>query len=286
MRAWRQQLDWDVTESWRSLEPARLAGRLPGFIVKDDSSRVRGWACFLVHQQTLQVAALVADSSGATAALVRGVMTSAEAAKAETAVICLPDVAPGLDGSLRAQGFKVACYRYLAHRLSPVEAAPRPARPGRPWQSEDLGSVARLLAAAYEASSSVRAFAPHDTPDEWQEYAGALVRGPGCGRLLPHASFVVPGSTPGLIDAAVITTRLSDRTAHIAQLAVAPMARGAGLARHLLREAANGAMTSGCGRMTLLVAEDNRPAARLYDVLGFREEAAFVVGVARRPRSA
>ena len=59
-QAWAAELDWEVADTWRHLEPARAAGRLPGLAYRVPSGRIAGWCCFLVHQDTLQVAMLVA----------------------------------------------------------------------------------------------------------------------------------------------------------------------------------------------------------------------------------
>lgn len=55
-------------------------------------------------------------------------------------------------------------------------------------------------------------------------------------------------------------------------LAVAPWARGRGVARELLRAAAAQARRQGAGRMTLRVLAHNTPARRLYSTEGYQVE--------------
>jgi ribosomal protein S18 acetylase RimI-like enzyme len=280
--AWRRELEWDVRESWSGLEPARASGRLSGRVLTGNGSQRPGWACFVVHRQTLQIAILVADTVEATETLVASILASDEAARASSIAICVRAAAPGLEASLRACGMRVVRYRYLTRR---IDAATGQRPSGRPWRTGDEPRIARLLADAYRTSRSVRAFAPHDTSEEWLDYVAALTGGDGCGRLMPSASFVWPthASETSTFDAAVLTTRLSEHTAHIAQLAVAPQARRGGLAGALVESAAGNAQRLGCSRLTLLVADDNEPARLLYERLGFSESAAFVVGLRRQP---
>ncbi len=283
MAAWRTELDWDVQQSWAGLEPARAAGRLPGLVLPGEGRGARGWACYLVHRQTLQVAVLVADSEEATETLVTSVFASEEAAAATSIAICVRSAAPGLVPTLAARGMRVIRYRYLSR---PLHARDVETPDGRVWRAGDEPLVAGLLAEAYRASSSVRAFAPHDTADEWLDYVGALTSGDGCGRLIPTASWVSPGGdgrTAPRLDSTILTTRLSDQTAHVAQLAVSPASRRSGRARGLVEAAGAEARRLGCTRLTLLVADDNSPARRLYEGMGFAETASFVVGLRRQP---
>jgi ribosomal protein S18 acetylase RimI-like enzyme len=288
-RAWAAELDWDVVEAWRHLEPARAAGRLPGLAYRDPSGRLTGWCCYLVHQNTLQMAMLVAEHRDVTAALVAAVLESAEAATARSWALCVRQAAPGLKAALAGHGFRVARYRYLS--AAPGVAADVP--PGvRAWRPTDIAPAARLLARAYTHSSDVRAFAVHDTADEWRDYTEGLVTRPGCGQFVPGASFVldVPAPAAGgrranaMLDGAILTTDLGCRTAHVAQIAVDPAARGLGLGRALMTATMTAAAARGFERVTLLVADANHVAARLYETLGFRDRAVFLVGANRQPR--
>jgi ribosomal protein S18 acetylase RimI-like enzyme len=150
-----------------------------------------------------------------------------------------------------------------------------------PWQDHEA-AAARLCARAYIDTPGIRAFAPHDTPDEWMEYITQLRKGPGCGWFAPEFSLVVPAATDGELDAAILITDLGPGTVHVAQLAVDPAARGRGLARRLVR-AALGRAARLYDRATLLVSATNTPAVSLYDSIGFEDLATFLVAVKRQP---
>ena len=273
---WKHRLDWDVSAAWSVVESARAAGRLPGLVARDPAGRVTGWTCFLVHRDSLQVALLVAETRDVTAALVDGIVSSTVAACTTRFALSVRDAAPGLRDALLARGFGATTYRYLSNdRLGDSgicasgdsEIQRFPESRVREWESDDLEPMARLGARAYARSKDVRAFAVDGTVDEWTEYVTGLVTRPGCGRFLPEASFSIDREA-GELEAAVLTTEVGPSTSHIAQIAVDPGARRRGLGRMLIRAAIARSMALGYRRMTLLVAEANTPAVRLYQQCG------------------
>jgi ribosomal protein S18 acetylase RimI-like enzyme len=290
--AWRTRLDWDVTAAWRVIEPARVAGRLPGLVARHPSGRLAGWTCFLSSHDCLQVAMLVADTAEATDALVTGILRSAVIAQTPSCAICVRESAPGLREALRAHGFGVAPYRYLSAALKTTSGvvsgeASEETTPEvdftrlRPWLPSDAETMASLCARAYREASDVRAFAIHGTALEWSDYITGLVTRPGCGRFLQEASLAA--GEPEL-EGAIITTDLGPGTAHVAQIAVDPSAQGRGVGGALMRGSMSAAAALGYERMTLLVAAGNADAVRLYERLGFQDRASFVVAVNRQPR--
>src|SRR5213075_182362 len=107
-------------------------------------------------------------------------------------------------------------------------------------------------------------------------------------RFLPEASGVILRSEGGGghrrhggadLDGAVVVTAVGLRTAHIAQLAVDPGARGNGLGARLVCAAAAAANAQGYERLSLLVAESNAGAAALYERLGFQQTASFLAAI-------
>lgn len=277
--AWTRDLDWDLGRAWASVEPARQVGHLPGFIAVDDAHHPVGWTAFLVHRAALQVYAFVASNRDVAHQLIDAILEAPEAETAQSVVFCVRASSSGLAEMLADRGFLVEPYRYLSSPVADDEPGDRFA----PW-SGHTQSMARLCARAYADADGIRAFAPDGTIDAWQEYIASLVAGPGCGEFAPDLSHVVPAAA-GEIDAAILVTTLGPGTAHVAQLAVDPTARGRHLGRDLVRRARSAAARRGDRQMTLLVAASNRPAARVYEQLGFRDRAGFVVAVRDQPTS-
>lgn len=90
-------------------------------------------------------------------------------------------------------------------------------------------------------------------------------------RLLRSASarvWVVDGND-GVAGALVLLTRAGSATARIYSLAIAPAARGQGLARALVRQAEAHAAAAGLRALSLEVRQDNAAARALYSALGY-----------------
>ena len=269
---WRALLDWDVRVSWRKIEPARAAGMLPGFIARNDQGQVTGWCWFLLHQQCLQVGALISIDEDTTAALVRAIRASDEAKAATAQVWSVRAGAPGIERILEADGVSVARYQYLS---APLDESGEPIYE-RAWRRSDILRAADLCARAY-AGADVRPFAPHGTLDEWRRYVTSLFDTDGCGTVLPRASFMIEDDENGPLLGAIVVSTIAPGVVHLAQIAVSPDARGVGIGKYLLRGAMSTSAWHGAKTMTLMVAENNVPAGKLYLAEGFTPRALFVV---------
>ena len=283
---WLDGLSWDTTWTWATVEQARFARGLPGFLATDDAGRVEGWTFYVVDDGVLHIGGLVANSDAATRSLLDGVLHGSRQTGAEATACFVLDRAAGLAGALEHHGFRVEQFQYLSlaltHsdasgvRLTPEDRAAHACVPDA-WRDGDLGRVAALLDASYEADAG-RHFAP---TGNWEKYTTGLVEQAGCGVFDTTLTRVVRGDS-GLRGAVLVTT-VSPSTAHIAQIAVHPDSRGRGLASHLLREAADRSAWAGKTELTLLVSEQNEAARRLYAALGFTQKATFLA--ARREES-
>lgn len=279
---WRETLAWETTPTWHLVERSRRRGLVPGYVVRDGRDRISGWSFHLCHRQTLQIGALCASSVDVTGALVEAVLTSPEARQASRAMAFTLAGAPGLESTLERQGFSVGTYRYLHRNLVPQPAAVVALDRAtvsthilRVWRPDDAAAVGRLLASAYAEPDRLRPFGGDGRPDEWTEYLSQLTTQTGCGRFHARHSLVAFAANGG-IDGAALVTDLGGRTAHLAQLVVAPGLQGRGLGRRLLTEAMVVAARAGFERMTLLMSDRNTRAGGLYAAAGFEERAVFL----------
>ncbi len=268
---WRSVLAWDTGDLWPALERARTTGRLDGLVRRDASGAMSGWTYYVGRDGDLLCGALSAATPDDTAALVDAVLATPAAAAASRTVVFAFSDAPALDDVLRARSFVSDPYHYLVRSL-PTGA--RRGNAGRAWDVRDLDATAELLRVCYGAHDPVRPFVPHGRPSEWRQYAGDLVMGQGCGRFRPTLSLAVPGED-GVLDAIALVTDLGEGTAHLAQLAVRPSVRGAGLGATLVTSVEAQCAAAGFARLSLLVSESNRGARRLYARAGFSERAHF-----------
>jgi ribosomal protein S18 acetylase RimI-like enzyme len=263
---WRAALAWDTTTSWTTVESARVTWGLPGFVCCDGSNTIRGWTFYLSHDDTIEVGGIFADTPEATDALVERLLGGATST---TGFIYA--TAPGLHCALTARGISVERFSYLARATNRVPSV-RAAAHFRTWRLHDVGATATLLQRAY--GSAGRLFARDNSLAQWRVYVENLIAYPGCGLLRPDLSRVVEAN--GELAALALVTALASDTAHLAQLAVSPAARRAGLARALVGEALRSAHASGFAQMSLLVADGNAPACRLYCNWGFAERGEFL----------
>lgn len=281
---WRRDLDWNTAALWPVLEHARTALGVPGLILRDNRGAITGWTYGASRDGELLCGALTARDAGGTAALIDGMLALPEATTAQRLVWFAYANAPEVEPLMAARGFQLDAHLYLSKPL----AATRVVRtPGRAWDVRDLDATAELLRAAYPAVDPTRPFAAQGRLAEWQRYAADLVLGAGCGRFQPGLSIAVPGQGDGL-DAVALVTDLGAGTAHLAQLAVRPGVRGAGLGAALVTRLSAAAAKAGFARLTLLVGGRNQNARRLYQRVGLIERASFVsatsVGRARAGR--
>jgi ribosomal protein S18 acetylase RimI-like enzyme len=280
------RLGWDYRPSCAIVEAARHEGRLPGLLARD-RGRVVGWAFYMLHEGTLQIGTLLADSAPVARGLLAAVLATPEARAARRLSCFLVPNVPGIDGALERVHFAVGRHAYLCRALTSDSAIGnsvarrkhvQPSALIASWTPEDLSDVVKLLSLAYAGRPEERWFAPNGRLQEWARYVTQLIRTPACGRFDPTLT-VTARTAGGDLTGVVIVTVLGERTAHIAQVAVGPGFRRQGLGEHLVRLACERSRTEGHRRMTLLVGESNRGARRLYSRLGFTPVTSFLLGM-------
>jgi ribosomal protein S18 acetylase RimI-like enzyme len=301
-RRWIDALRWDMTASFAIIEQGRRAGHVPGWIARDARGVAHGWSYYILHDGTLQIGGVVATRPAVARRLIDAIMHSTEADLARRVSCFLFPEGPSIASAFERQRFALSETRYLGKSLerdddrrgvslsmlstTPVRnehvandgARDARAMTIRPWRDTDLAPTVRLLAAAYRGVPGASCFAPDGGLDQWAQYAGQLTRVPACGAFDPALSFVAAGASPAELLGVVMGTRLSDDTAHIAQIAVAPSARRSGLARQLLAASFAAASAASLTSVTLMVDAGNAAASSLYADLGFLERARFLYG--------
>jgi ribosomal protein S18 acetylase RimI-like enzyme len=271
---WEAGLGWNYRPACRLLELARQKGHLPGLLARGRDGRVVGWVYFLLHDRTLQVGNLVADETATALTLL-------------DRALCSP-TSRAVEGAFATRAFTTDRHTYMVRALTPEGPGRRTAGPSGPrsvrvppgyeiaaWSPRLIPDVVQLLAQAYSDMHQARCFAPDGRLDQWTSYVGQLVQTPACGRF-EHRLSVVAHTRAGELAAAVLVTALADRTAHIAQMAVAAGHRGRGMGERLVRVVCERARGAGFERMTLLVADSNHAARRLYARTGFEAAADFL----------
>jgi ribosomal protein S18 acetylase RimI-like enzyme len=269
---WLTDLHWDYSSTLADIERARESGQLPGFVVLD-GARIAGWSYHLLHRDTLQIGGVIASSASATSRLFEATMKSNEAMAATSNMAFGFFDAPGLDQLLSGAGFAFEPYSYFERGLD-RSTLPAAATDVFLYDAARTGESATLLQHAYR-DGQPRPFARTGSADEWLEYLSQLIHADGCGAFAPEASLVSVDPN-GRVEGLALTSRVSQTTAHLCQLAVHPAAQGRKRGAELLRRVCAAAKQHGSARMTLLVASSNTAARRLYSRFGFVETARFI----------
>lgn len=265
---WATGLQWDLDASLSLIESARVAGTLPGLVIRGPGQSVVGWTYFLVQQRVLQVGALQARSADGVRLLLDAIFKAPEASLAgEILLFVYPD-SPACESALQRRRFDVTRYWYLRRALDRTCA--RSVDAGlRPLRDADGPDLVRLFSRAYAGEAGARCFAPHGRLDEWARYLSQLTHGSAIGAYEHGASLSLPGGRPGTMLGASIVTSIAERTLHLAQLVVDPDARRQGTARCLLDAMLAWGQANERAAATLLVHEANARARALYDSRGF-----------------
>jgi ribosomal protein S18 acetylase RimI-like enzyme len=288
---WLTALGWETRTTWVTVEAARASGRLPGLIVRD-GGRITGWAFYLLHGDMVQIGALVADEARGLGRLVDEILQVPEAAHAERASLFVLPTSDSLATALTRRRFRMRAHEYLTLDLATgigrngLEAtSPQTGSLAlRPFRDADEPSLVRLLAEAYRGMPSAECFAPHGRPEEWAWYVRQLLRTSACGMLLPEATLVVEAAGRDGPAGIVLTTKVSESTAHVAQIVVSPHAQRAGVGTRLLDAAIARARTRGSRQLTLMVSDDNPQARALYMKAGFVSGPTFLYAGRLLPR--
>lgn len=283
VRRWRLALDWDLSATVAQLEQARLAGTLPGFVLRGPGQSVVGWTYFVVQDGLVQIGSLLARTSDGIRLLLDTVLKSADAlAGREVMLFAFPE-GPTAESALVRRRFEVTRYWYLRRSLDLPLPTAAPAALDlrlRPLSLHDGPDAVRLLARAYAGQEAARCFAPHHRVEEWAHYVAQLTRGTVLGQCVPGAS-VIDDAYAGRPRALAITTEIAPSTLHLAQLVVDPDAQGRGVGGVVLDAALGWGRAHGRRLMTLLVRDDHEAARRLYASRDFLPTGYFLH--ARRP---
>ena len=284
-RRWIDTLKWDTTPSIAIVEQGRTSGVVPGWIARDSSGAIEGWTYYLLFDGALQIGGLTAARPAVARRLIDAVMQSAEANLARRLSCFVYPDSPSIASAFERQRFVTSETCYLLKSITPAgperlasETLPTLATGLRRWRDDDLAPTVRLLAAAYRGVPGAACFAPDGGLEQWAQYAGQLTRVPACGHFDPSLSFVATTARATELVGVVMATRISEDSAHVAQLAVAPSARRTGLARQLLAATFAAAQAAGLTSVTLMVDAGNTAASSLYAELGFSERARFLYG--------
>ncbi len=276
---WNRKLDWDFSKSAELVRRLADAGELGG-VALVDRGEVAGYTYCGLADQKGQIWDVYVRPRWRTA--------NAEEVLFRLLLDALME-APGVRRiesqlMLMANAFQAGPGMRVFERILMKLGTDAPLPPSRastiarfrlePWDDQHHEAAATVLALAHAGHIDA------EISDQYRTFAGAsrflhdLVRFPGCATFCRAASFVAfdeAGKAAGI----TLASFVGSRVAHIAELCVAPDARGAGLGHELLRQSAAALASAGAKRISLTVTATNEEAIRLYTRLGFRAARRF-----------
>jgi ribosomal protein S18 acetylase RimI-like enzyme len=173
---------------------------------------------------------------------------------------------------LRLAGFQEMWRDYMVTEMP--AAIPVAGHPLTPWPDE-LGEPASLLLQAYRGGADAECSAFYTTQSGCRAYLKALLDGAECGGFSQPLSRVHRDGT-GALAGLVLGTVLSPGVAHLAQIAVRPDLRGAGLGSSLVAGFMEAASRQGFSRLSLIASRGNAAAYAWYQRLGYRPSEPYV----------
>jgi len=274
---WIADLAWDPSELFATVEQGRLAGHVAGWIACD-RERVTGWTFYILHDNVLQIGALVGERPSVIRRLLDAVLASPEAAVARSLSCFVYPNGRGTGSALERQRFTLRESLYLTREIV-AAVDPEPVNElVRGWTGADFAGAVRVLSGAYHGVPGAECFAADHSREQWARYTWQILRTPGCGRFDAGLSRVVcaPGSqTPAAV---ALVTWIAPNAAHVAQIAVAPELRRQGVGRVLMESVVHACARAGATTLTLMVDGANTPAIGLYERLGFERRSGMLYG--------
>jgi ribosomal protein S18 acetylase RimI-like enzyme len=159
--------------------------------------------------------------------------------------------------------------------LTSADAAVRSRFRFERWADRFMHVSGTIIAAAYKGETDGEINSQYRSPAGARRFLGNIVEFPGCGTFQAAASFLAFDRETGEAAGMVLSSFVAADTGHISQLCVMPSARGAGLGKELLREAADALYRHGARLVSLTVTESNGTAISIYEKFGFRNMRKF-----------
>jgi ribosomal protein S18 acetylase RimI-like enzyme len=274
--SWMAELGWDYAAVCRILLSFIDQKFLPGYAATD-GGRALGYTYFLIHQAKGIIGAVYPSGKGCPQELAEELLSLAIGSLKNTTGVrrieaqIMPCSSYDFTAAFTRHGFRCFPRYFLNLNLAAFEAGIQERKFDRiaHWNSAYLQSAADVLLKSYENQIDALICEDYCTISGCESYLRSLAENPGCGTLLPEATFVGldSGARPWGI---VVSSQISSSVAMIPQIAVHPSCQGQGLGRTLVHKAFTKLEALGYQTVTLTVSEDNRRAFKWYQHLGFK----------------
>jgi GNAT superfamily N-acetyltransferase len=278
--SWLAELGWDYDSVSRILLSFIDQKFLPGFAATD-GNRALGYTYFLIHQAKGVIGTVYPSKNGCSQELAEELLSLAIGSLKNTAGLArieaqiMPCSSYDFTAAFTRHGFRCFPRCFLWLNLPDFMAGNKDCQIIRQinrierWNSTYLQTTAEMLVKSYENQIDALICEDYCTLSGCEGYLRGLTENPGCGTLLPEATFVGLDSG-GRSSGIVVSSQISSSVAMIPQIAVHPSCQGQGLGIALIHRAFTMLAALGYKTVTLTVSEDNRRAFKWYQHLGFK----------------
>ncbi len=274
--AWISELGWDYSPVRNILSSFIAQNLLPGFAVVKDKSAL-GYAYFLMYQTKGVIGTVYAPAGPhqtqvadeLLGRVLRILKESPRMNRVEAQIMPFHNL--NLEGGFTRNGFRSYARYFLELDLLQysVQECRTDSHSIVTWSPELLAGAAEVAFNSYRSEADASICEDYCSLEGCNSYLRSLCENPGCGSILPQASFVgmnPPGRPCGFI----ITSRISPSGGMIPQIAIHPASQGQGLGNVLMLRALDYLKNAGYLTVGLTVTKNNRRAFEWYQRLGFR----------------
>jgi GNAT superfamily N-acetyltransferase len=276
---WRERLFWDVSDRLAALGRVVQRGDLSGKAVRV-GGRIAGYAYYMLRGHLGVIADLVASpgsSTAATATLMQETVDEIRrtgVSRIESSFVAIDG--PSLPPLFEREGFRTYWREFLRCELSGKQ---QPVSPPalvqlEPLRGSDLGEAAAIMQAAYSGGVDAE-ISLHYRTHEGCEVALQNLVSQGGGGIPIEASAIARHRGRGI--GFIILTEVAARQGHLPQVAVLPEYQRQGLGRLLVNYGLSRLTELGFETLSLIVSRLNRPALRMYQLMGFQSVLSFPV---------
>ena len=273
--AWLQVLGWDYSPVRKILASLMQQRLLPGYVAIR-GNEASGYAYFLIKGTKGIIGNIFvrgSDHSGEIAGELTSLCISslrdlAKIERIEAQIIPFSGLSYA-DVFVR-EGFRHFPRHYL---LLPVDTTAVIRSDNRKrivrWDFSRLSQACELLLKGYADQPDADICSDYRTLSGCHEYLHSIVQSPGCGVLVPEASFMALDEE-NILRAFILGSCVSKGVGMIPQIVVHPDYQKQGLGSGLMASCLESFKAQGFGRIALTVTQENQKASAWYRRLGFR----------------
>jgi ribosomal protein S18 acetylase RimI-like enzyme len=277
---WRERLFWDVSDRLAALRRVVQRGDLSGKAVRE-GARIVGYSYYVIGGHLGVIANLVVSPESGTAATAILVQETVDEIR-RTGVPRIESPFVSIDGPwlpplFEREGFRTYWREFLRCELRRAQHSVNPPALVQlePLRGSDLREAAAIMLAAYNGGVDAEIGQHYRTYEGCELVLQNLLNQGDGGIPILEASAMARHRGRGI--GFIILSEIAARQGHLPQVAVLPEYQRRGLGRLLVSYGLSRLAELGFETLSLIVSRLNRPALRMYQLMGFQSVLSFPV---------